>query len=77
MVFEDIQLARWLAFLESDCLPPLGPQPLPEGESLISVDTGGLWKGESRGLSDTDFEMLGLAMGFLRNLRVELHIQAV
>jgi len=72
----DIQLARWLAFLESDCLPPLGPQPLPEGESLISVDTGGLWKGESRGLSDTDFEMLGLAMGFLRNLRVELHIQA-
>ena len=72
----DIQLARWLAFLESDRLPPLGPQPLPEGESLISVDTGGLWKGESRGLSDTDFEMLGLAMGFLRNLRVELHIQA-
>ena len=40
------------------------------------MDTGGLWKGESRGLSDTDFEMLGLAMGFLRNLRVELHIQA-
>ena len=72
----DIQLARWLAFLESDRLPPLGPQPLPEGESLISVNTGGLWKGESRGLSDTDFEMLGLAMGFLRNLRVELHIQA-
>ena len=72
----DIQLARWLAFLESDRLPPLGPQPLPEGESLISVNTGGLWKGESRGLSDTDFEMLGLAMGFLRNLRIELHLQA-
>ena len=71
----DIQLARWLSFLESDQLLPLGPLPLPEGESVISVDGGRVIK-RTRGLSDTDVDVLGQCLVFLRDLRVELHIQA-
>ncbi len=71
----DIQLARWLSFLESDRLRPLGPLPLPDGESLISVDSRRVIK-RKRGLSDADADMLGQCLVFLRDLRVELHVQA-
>ena len=71
----DIQLARWLSFLESDRLLSLGPLPLPDGESLISVD-GHRASKRRRGLSDADANMLGQCLVFLRNLRVELHVQA-
>ena len=71
----DIQLARWLSFLESDRLLPLGPLPLPDGESVISVDGRRVIK-RTRGLSDADVDVLGQCLVFLRDLRVELHIQA-
>ena len=71
----DIQLARWLSFLESDRLLPLGPLPLPAGESVISVDGRRVIK-RTRGLSDADVDVLGQCLVFLRDLRVELHIQA-
>ena len=71
----DIQLARWLSFLESDRLLPLGPVPLPDGESIISVDGRRVMK-RNRGLSDADAGMLGQCLVFLRDLRVELHVQA-
>ncbi len=71
----DIQLARWLSFLESDRLLPLGPSPLPAGESVISVDGRRVIK-RTRGLSDADVDVLGQCLVFLRDLRVELHIQA-
>lgn len=71
----DIQLARWLSFLESDRLPFLGAVPLPDGESVISVD-GQRGIKRNRGLSDADAGMLGQCLVFLRDLRVELHIQA-
>ena len=71
----DIQLARWLSFLESDRLLPLGPSPLPGGESVISVDDRRVLN-RNRGLSDADADMLGQCLVFLRDLRVELHIQA-
>ena len=60
----DIQLARWLSFLESDRLLPLGPLPLPDGESLISVDGRRVIK-RNRGLSDADADMLGQCLVFL------------
>ena len=71
----DVQLARWLSFLESDRLLPLGLLPLPDGESVISVDDRRAIK-RNRGLSDADAGMLGQCLVFLRDLRVELHMQA-
>ena len=72
----DIQLARWLAYLESNQLASLGPLPLPADAELIAVTAGAADKVADRGLSAEDVAALGESLRFLRDLRVELHLSA-
>lgn len=71
----DVQMARWLSYLESDRLVSLGPLPLPEGAELVAVATAASGTAD-RGLSAADVAVLSDSLQFLRDLRVELHLAA-
>ena len=72
----DVQLTRWLAYLESNELVSLGPLPLPTHAELIAVDAGQVNRVADRGLSVEDIAALSESLCFLRDLRVELHLAA-
>lgn len=72
----DVQLIRWLAYLETNQLVSLGPLPLPAGTELTAVESRQGNRLSDRGLSAEDVSALSESVRFLRDLRVELHLAA-
>ena len=73
----DIQLARWLSFLESDRLPSSWAFAITRRrKSYLRRWSQRSMSNATAGFRDADADMLGQCLVFLRDLRVELHVQA-